>query len=122
MDGVVGREREGADGGVDGGDGFLVAVAMKLDRSRSVGEEVGRDVSGVDFAGEKFVEHEAVRSHGAGGAAEVGRDEVGIFVAESEDGRGFNADERFIGGNATGEAADVFFGKRFCATDEALRE
>jgi hypothetical protein len=77
----------------NGGEGFLVAVAVEFDVAGLVVEGVAGDAVGIGFAGEEFVDEEGVRGEGLGGGFQVWWDEIGVFIAEAEDGGGFDADE-----------------------------
>ena len=71
-----------------------MAVAVELDRLGTIDEGDARDAFGVDLAGDELVDQQRVFRERLGGRLQVRGHEVGVLVAEAEDGGGFDADER----------------------------
>ena len=102
---------EGAGGFFDADEGFLVAVAVEPDVEGLGTELFGTDVAPGDFAHDEFVEKETVGGKTGGIVSQLGRDEVGVFVAEGEDAAGFDADKGGVVGDEVAEFEDVFASK-----------
>lgn len=120
--GVIFRQRQHAHGGMDGAKGFLVAMALNVDGTGFVGEKLRADFFTPRFTFEEFVEHETVWGEFSCVVLERFFNKGRILVAEAEDSRGFNADERFFDGDDVGEETDVFIGKLSCAANETFGE
>ncbi len=95
----------------DADEGFLVAVAVEPDVEGLGTELFGTDVAPGDFAHDEFVEKETVGGKTGGIVSQLGRDEVGVFVAEGEDAAGFDADKGGVVGDEVAEFEDVFASK-----------
>ena len=73
-------------------EGFFVAVDVEDDVDGGGAEVVRAEAAGGEFAVEEFVEGVDVCSECAGLGLKIAPEELGVFVAEGEDGAGFEAD------------------------------
>ena len=93
VDGGAAQQREHLDGFLNAYKRFLMTMAVKPDFDRSIFEVVGRDIAFLHFAHEEFVEEQSIVSKLFGFLPHSYWHKVGIFVAEAQDARGFDAHE-----------------------------
>src|SRR5450631_276940 len=118
--GIILRQGQQLYGTRHGGQRFLLAMPVELDRSCFFGELVGADPASVDLAGDEVVYEENVGGQAAGRRQQFLVGQVGVFVPEGEDGGGLDPDQRCFGGDEGAEEPDVPVGYFFRLPQQAF--
>lgn len=113
---------KGADGGVDSGEGFLVAMAVQLDGFGFAVKLGDVEASGLVLAYEEFFDKQGVLGESSGGVLELGRGEIEVLVAEAEDGGGLDAEQRCCFADGVLQQADILIGDLAGPFEQSLRE